>query len=124
MRPKEKSGKERRLKPRFKISLHVRIEAQLIGSHYKYDFITEDLSETGLLIRHTGKGRVSFNELSIIEVWLYPPKLDPLFFYAKFVRFQKDDQCMAIRIIDIEPEAFRTYHDFIMAHASEEVVYK
>lgn len=122
MRPKPKSGKERRLKPRFRINLNVKIKAQLIGSQFKYEFITEDLSETGLLIRHVGKGRVAFNDLSIIEAWLIPPDAESIFFYAKFVRFQFDEQCMAIRIIDIDPDQFKRYTDLIIRLGGEEVV--
>ena len=121
MRAKDKPSKERRLKPRFKIRIHLKIQAQLIGSNYRYQFESEDLSETGLLIRYTGVDRVTFNELSIIETWLYPPDIEPIFFYAKFVRYQADDQCLAIRIIDIDAEEFRRYQDFIIANATEEV---
>lgn len=113
------TSRERRVKPRFKISIKVRIEASLIGSRHRYDFISEDISESGLLIRHTGRDRVGFNELSIIESWLYPPGRDPIFFYAKFVRFSQETQYLAIRIIDIEREEFEKYRDFIASHASE-----
>ncbi len=115
------SNRDRRLKPRFKISIRVKIEASLIGSRHRYDFISEDISESGLLIRHTGRDKVGFNELSIIEVWLHPPEREAIFFYAKFVRFSPETQFLAIRIIDIEREEFEKYREFILSHAAEVV---
>ncbi|NRA67889.1 MAG: PilZ domain-containing protein [Pseudobacteriovorax sp.] len=116
-----KSNRDRRLKPRYKISIHVRIEAQLIGSPMKYDFISEDISESGLLIRHTGRHKVSFNKFSIIEVWLYPPESPPIFFFAKYIRFIPETQLLAIRISDIDREHADHYRIFLETHAESEV---
>ena len=60
--------------------------------------------------------------MSIIEVWLHPPEREPIFFYAKFVRFSPETQTLAIRIIDIERDQMENYRDFIMAHAEEDRV--
>lgn len=116
-----KSEADRRIKPRFKISVKLRVQAQLIGSFNKFEFISIDISESGLLMKHASENLSSFNNLSILEVWLHPPNDEPIFFYAKFVRLSHDKQALAIRIADIEPKEFDRYVQFIQKYSDSEV---
>jgi hypothetical protein len=47
--------RDKRTKPRFKIQVHARIKAQLIGSSSKFPFVTENISESGVLLTHPDK---------------------------------------------------------------------
>lgn len=114
------SGKDRRIKPRFEIAIHAKIQAKLIGAATRVDFVTDNISESGLLLFYEGKDRLAFNEHTILEVWLYTDTDDVLFFFAKFVRYQEGNR-VAIRIIDMDAETIKKYSHFIHFHASREI---
>lgn len=107
--------RDQRVKPRFNIQVHARIKAQLIGSSSKYPFITENMSESGLLVQHESVPRPSFNTHSILEVWLSTDTGEEIYFFAKYVR-KASDTSFAIRIIDIDDPNSTKYQDFIDAH--------
>lgn len=117
MQKRNYQKKERRVKPRFKITVKAQIKAQLIGSDSKYEFVTKDISESGMLIQ--GKFKTIFNKQSILEVWLMPDNCDEIFFYAKFVR-DADKNCIGIKIIDIDKKNYLRYHEFIQKYAGEQ----
>jgi hypothetical protein len=112
--------RDRRIKPRFEIKVEARIQAQLIGSPLKLDFVTENISEGGLLLNYSGRERLTFNAATILETWLFPDEGDPIFFFTKFVRYQSPTT-IAIRIIDIDQDAHVRYRKFIETNMSREV---
>ncbi len=114
------TGKDRRIKPRFEVAIHARIQAKLIGAATRVDFMTDNISESGLLLQYSGKDQLAFNEHTILEVWLYTDTDDVLFFFAKFVRYQ-DGGKVAIRIVDMDAETIKKYSHFIQAHATREI---
>lgn len=127
--------RDKRVKPRFKIQVHARIKAQLIGSSSKFPFVTENISESGVLLTHpnryidsevktglkedntfiSAKSKHSFNQSSILEVWLYNDRNEEIYFFAKFVR-KADENSFAIRIIDIDSANAKKYQEFLEAH--------
>jgi hypothetical protein len=135
--------RDKRVKPRFKIQVHARIKAQLIGSSSKFPFVTLNISESGVLLTEASAytedditpalpvdrnkkapsataPRHAFNTHSILEVWLYNDRNEEIFFFAKYVR-KADDHSFAIRIIDIDATNARKYQEFIEAHRDSEV---
>ena|GEM_PF-2604396 len=107
--------RDKRVKPRFKIEVHAHIKAQLIGSSSKYPFITENISESGLLVNHPPGSRHAFNKHSILEVWVTNDQGDEIYFFAKYVR-KANDHSFAIKIIDVDGANSKKYQDFIDAH--------
>ena len=107
--------RDQRVKPRFKIAVHARIKAQLIGSFHKLLFITENISESGLLVNHAVGARPGFNPQTILEVWLFDEAQNEIFFFAKYVR-RASDTSFAMKIIDIDTANAKLYHDFINSH--------
>ncbi len=105
-------ARDKRVKPRFKIQVAARIRAQLIGSSNAYEFVTENISESGLLVRQPPDHRHNFNEQTILEVWVRTEVGKEIFFFAKYVR-QAGDAAFAMRIIDIDPENLELFQDFI-----------
>ncbi len=108
-------SKDQRVKPRFKIQVHAHIKAQLIGSSSKYPFITDNISESGLLVNHPPGSRHAFNKDSILEVWVTNEHGDEIFFFAKYVR-KASNNSFAIKIIDVDGANSKKYQDFIAAH--------
>ncbi|WP_141733607.1 PilZ domain-containing protein [Oligoflexus tunisiensis] len=107
--------RDKRVKPRFKIQVHARIKAQLIGSSHKFPFVTENISESGLLVTHDPVSRHAFNKHSILEVWVNNELGEEIYFFAKYVR-KASDTSFAIKIIDIDGANSKKYQDFIDAH--------
>ncbi len=107
--------RDKRVKPRFKIEVHARIKAQLIGSSSKYPFITENISESGLLVNHPAGSRHSFNKHSILEIWVLNDRDEEIYFFAKYVR-KAGDKAFAVKIIDIDAANSKKYQEFIEAH--------
>ncbi len=108
-------SKDQRAKPRFKIAVHAHIKAQLIGSFNKYPFITENISESGLLVNHPVNMRPGFNVQTILEVWLLDDNGNEIFFFAKYVR-KASESSFAIKVIDIDLNNAKLYYDFIASH--------
>jgi hypothetical protein len=115
--------RDKRVKPRFKIQVHARIKAQLIGSSSKFPFVTENISESGLLVTHEPMSRHAFNKHSILEVWVNNEQGEEIYFFAKYVR-KASDTSFAIKIIDIDSANSRKYQDFIDSHRDEMVLSK
>jgi len=109
--------RDKRVKPRFKIQVRTRIKAQLIGSSTKFTFVTENISESGLLVNHEPSSRHAFNKHSILEVWVRDDAGDEIYFFAKYVR-KDSETSFAIRIIDIDGINSKKYQDFIDAYRS------
>lgn len=114
-------NRDKRTKPRIKVQIHAKIKAQLIGSANKYPFITENISESGLLVTHVSHFRHSFNSHSILEVWVQNDREEEIFFFAKYVR-KASETSFAIRIIDIDPTNVKKYQEFIDSHRDETIV--
>ncbi|HYX35872.1 MAG: PilZ domain-containing protein [Pseudobdellovibrionaceae bacterium] len=112
--------RDKRVKPRFKIQVHARIKAQLIGSSSKFPFVTENISESGLLVNHEPGSRHAFNKHSILEVWVSNDADEQIFFFAKYVR-KASDTSFAIKIIDIDGMNSKKYQDFIDAHRGDAI---
>ena len=112
--------RDKRVKPRFKIQVHARIKAQLIGSSSKFPFVTENISESGLLVNHEPVSRHAFNKHSILEVWVSNDAGEEIYFFAKYVR-KASESSFAIKIIDIDGANSKKYQDFIDAHRSEAI---
>lgn len=106
--------------PRYNINTKIKISAQLIGSRQRHDFITENISESGLLIRSQGS-KLTFNQQSIIEAWVYPEGAedDPIFFICKFAR-KNDDLSIGIRITSIDEHNTERYFELINMLAEKE----
>ena len=113
--------RDKRVKPRFKIEVHAKIKAQLIGSSNRYAFITENISESGLLVTYPEGSRHSFNSHSILEVWVANDRNEPIYFFAKFVR-KAGDLAFAIKIIDIDSINAKKYQEFIDAHRDSVII--
>jgi len=114
-------SRDKRVKPRFKIEVHARIKAQLIGSSSKYPFVTENISESGLLVHHEVLSRHAFNKHSILEVWVSNDSGEEIYFFAKYVR-KASDTSFAIKIIDIDGTNSKKYQDFIDAHRADAIL--
>ncbi len=114
-----KLPKDKRIKPRFKIQVRAKITAQLIGSASRFEFVTENISESGLLVNHNPGSRHSFNSHSILEVWVVTDHHEEVYFFAKYVR-KASDTSFAIKIIDIDPHNSVLYQAFISRHTPEE----
>lgn len=112
--------RDRRMKPRFLINVRAKIRVQLIGSSSPLEFVTDNISENGLLLEYLGKDRLIFNQATILETWLDINESKPIFFVTKFVRYQTPTR-VAIRIIDIDNETHTRYLRFIEDSATEEV---
>lgn len=104
--------RDTRIKPRFKIAVQARIRAQLIGSSSKFDFVTENISESGLLVTHPTNFNPGFNNHTILEVWIKTDKGEEVFFFAKYVR-KASESSFAINIIDIDPANNEILQEFI-----------
>lgn len=115
MTDKPHPPRDMRVKPRYKIQVEAKIRAQLIGSSSKFEFVTENISESGLLVSHPPGMRHAFNDKTILEVWLRTSPEQEIFFFAKYVRGASESS-FAIRIIDIDPENLEFFQDFISAH--------
>ncbi len=113
--------RDKRVKPRFKIQVHARIKAQLIGSSSKFPFVTENISESGLLVHHEPMSRHAFNKHSILEVWVSNDQGEEIYFFAKYVR-KANDTSFAIKIIDIDGVNSKKYQDFIDAHRADAIL--
>ena len=108
----QKNTRDQRVKPRFKIMVHARIKAQLIGSATLLIFVTENISESGLLVNHAEGTRPPFNTQTILEVWLQDADQKEIFFFAKYVR-RATETSFAIKIIDIDTANAELYHAFV-----------
>ncbi len=115
MSDKAHPPRDSRVKPRYKIQVEAKIRAQLIGSSSKFEFVTENISESGLLVTHPPGLRHAFNDKTILEVWLRTSPEQEVFFFAKYVRVASENS-FAIRIIDIDPENLEIFQDFIGSH--------
>ncbi len=116
----DQAGKTRdkRTKPRIKVEVHAQIKAQLIGSATKYPFVTENISESGLLITHAPGFKPAFNKHSILEVWVQNDQGEEIFFFAKYVR-KASDHSFGVKIIDIDGVNSKKYSDFIDSHKAD-----
>lgn len=114
-------ARDTRIKPRFKIQVQAKIRAQLIGSSSKFDFMTENISESGLLVNHAAAVNPGFNQHTILEVWIKTDDGIEIFFFAKYVR-KATDTSFAITVIDIDPENNELMQDFIYKHMDAEEV--
>jgi hypothetical protein len=113
--------RDKRVKPRFKIQVHAHIKAQLIGSSSKFPFVTENISESGLLVNHGPASRHAFNKHSILEVWVSNDSGEEIYFFAKYVR-RASDTSFAIKIIDIDSANSKKYQDFIDSHRDSAIM--
>ncbi len=108
-------NRDTRIKPRFKIQVQAKIRAQLIGSDSRFDFLTENISESGLLVTHQPNVKHGFNNHTILEVWVKTELNEEIFFFAKFVR-KATDTSFAITISDIDAANGELFQDFIYRH--------
>ena len=108
-------NRDTRIKPRFKIRVQAKIRAQLIGSDSRFDFVTENISESGLLVTHPANVKHGFNPHTILEVWIRNERNEEIFFFAKFVR-RATDTSFAITISDIDAVNGEMFQDFIFRH--------
>lgn len=95
-------AQERRTSKRLNVKLKAKILVQMFGSGSRYEYVTENISLTGLLLKSQAKP-VQYNEGTLLEVWLYPNEVDEIYFFAKFVR-KADDYTFALKITDISEE--------------------
>ena len=111
-------NKDRRFKARFQAKVKLRLIAQLIGNNQRYQYHTENISASGLLIHHEGKKSSTFNSHSILEVWLEIAEETHVFFLAKYVR-KASQHSFAIKIVDIDKkneEMYRSFLDHLATH--------
>jgi hypothetical protein len=114
-----KSGRERRLRPRFGIAVYAKATIQLFGSTNAYDLVTENISETGLLLNSDTKID-HLSAASILEVKLFLQEEDPIKFLAKWVR-NASDFSIGIVISDISAPDRKRLSDFIYTVQQNEV---
>lgn len=111
MEYRKRNTKEARIKARFQILPSPKVEVCLFGSSTRYQFEISNFSESGVLLTCIDK-IFTFNNLSILEVWIYPTKIENIYFSAKFVR-RVTEKDMAVKIIDINPKNADLYQDLI-----------
>jgi hypothetical protein len=84
-----KVGRDRRLRPRYGIEVMARATIQLFGSTDTYELITENISETGVLLRGETK-IIHLTASSILEVSLFVEGGNPIKFLGKWARNATD----------------------------------
>ncbi len=92
---------DKRLNLRFKLALDVPVTAQLLGSSAKYEFRSESISASGLLVRHVPGLQHAFNSHSILEVWMQTSPEQSIYFLAKYIRKASEDS-FAMQIVDLD----------------------
>ena len=105
--------RNRRRADRVSVKVVAKIFVQMIGSSSRYEYETDNISLSGLLLR-SAKKEVQFNMQSILEVWLYPSDDIKIFFFAKYVR-KADDHSFALKITDIDDKNRLAYDKFFYA---------
>ncbi len=96
-----KLGRDRRRMPRYSVDFETKAVIQLFGSPYRYELQTENISESGLLLRAPMKID-HLSAASILEVNLFINDARPIAFLAKWVR-NATDCSIGIVISDIAP---------------------
>ena len=100
MEARKLSG-EKRLNLRFKVLLKAEVFAQLLGSSARYEFLSESISASGLVVRHAPGLQHAFNSHSILEVWLKVNPEQSIYFLAKYIRKASEDS-FAMQIVDLD----------------------
>jgi hypothetical protein len=104
-------GRDRRLRPRFGVEVFAKATVQLFGSSNVYELVTENISETGLLLNCDA--RIDhLNAASILEVALYLEPGNPIKFLAKWVR-NATTYSIGIVISEISPTDKNRLLDYI-----------
>lgn len=103
------------------------VEVSSIGSPLRYQLVTEDISLRGFFLEFDAPARFPFLHSSILEVWLKMPSGERIFFNGKIARVVQSLQDssdmrkgIAIRIVQIEPEAKEVLQRFISQHRQME----
>lgn len=113
--------KEQRKVVRVDLDTPVPVTISSIGSEVRYHLETSNVSFNGFFLDFEKPGRFPFTEASILEVWLQIDAGEPLFFNGKLARVVRptnegQEQVrtgIAIRIIQIDPEAEKRLTTFI-----------
>src|SRR3989338_3600946 len=114
--------KEQRKVVRLDLEKPIPVTISSIGSEVRYQLETSNISFNGFFLDFEKPGRFPFTEASILEIWLQVEDgAPPLFFNGKLARVVRPPNegpeqvrtGIAIRIIQIEPEAEKRLAAFI-----------
>ena len=103
----------KRVHPRFRVELAVKVLCQSLGTPLPYKFTTSNVSQGGVFIAGTKKD-YPFRKESILEVWLILPA-DPevrVFFNAKIMH-DTGAGGFGIKIIQIDARNDKILKDFL-----------